>query len=342
MNLSQGPRPGPRNLITDVTGLRVGNAQDQGARSGVTVVLPDGPVVMAVDQRGGAPGTRETDALNPANFLQEFHAVALSGGSVFGLGAADGVVAALSARGTGLRMATSPRSIPVVPSAILYDLGNGGDKDWGDDPPYRRLGIEALNNVGADFALGNAGAGLGAACGRLKGGLGSASVTVDGIEVGALVAVNAIGSATLPGSAAFWAWPLEWEGEFGGVRPSPQDLVRPPALDLPVEGKLALAGHTTIAVVATNVTLDKAQATRFAIMAQDGLARALRPAHTPFDGDTVFAISTGRMALAEPAPLAISRLGHLAADCLARATARGVYAAESLGALGSWRDVWNR
>lgn len=342
MTDQNAPRPGPRNLITDVAGLKVGNAEDPAARSGVTVVLPDGPVVAAVDQRGGAPGTRETDALNPANFLAEFHAVVLSGGSVFGLAAADGVVAALSARGAGLKMPTAPMTIPVVPSAILYDLGNGGDKAWGDAPPYRRLGVEALDRAGHDFALGNAGAGLGAACGRLKGGLGSASVVVEGIEVGALVAVNAIGSATMPGSPAFWAWPLEWEGEFGGVRPGPKDLARAPAFDLPAEGKLVLAGHTTIAVVATNVTLDKAQATRFAMMAQDGLARGLRPAHTPFDGDTVFAISTGRRPLDAPAPLGLSRLGHLAADCLARAVARGVYAAESLGGLKSWRETWGR
>lgn len=342
MSRKEQPRPGPRNLITDVAGLRVGNAQDQGARTGVTVVLPDGPVVMAVDQRGGAPGTRETDALDPVNFLQEFHAVVLSGGSVFGLGAADGVVAELSARGVGLKMASAPVTIPVVPAAILYDLGNGGDKSWGVTPPYRHLGFEALSRADHDFALGNVGAGLGAACGRLKGGLGSASVVVDGIEVGALVAVNAVGSATMPGSPVFWAWPFEWGGEFGGMRPSAEDMTRPPAYDLPAEGKLVLAGHTTIAVVATNVALDKAQATRFAIMAQDGLARALRPAHTPFDGDTVFAISTGRRRLEEPAPLGVARLGHLAAECLARATARGVYAADTLGALKSWREAWGR
>ncbi|RJF89226.1 peptidase S58 family protein [Oleomonas cavernae] len=342
MSAPPSPRPGPRNLITDVAGLRVGNAQDQGARTGVTVVLPDGPVVMAVDQRGGAPGTRETDALDPVNFLQEFHAVVLSGGSVFGLAAADGVVAELSARGVGLKLPSAPMAIPVVPSAILYDLGNGGDKAWGVVPPYRRLGFEALGRVDHDFALGNVGAGLGAACGRLKGGLGSASVVIDGIEVGALVAVNAVGSATMPGSPVFWAWPFEWGDEFGGVRPSAADLARPPAYDLPEEGKLILAGHTTIAVVATNVALDKAQATRFAIMAQDGLARALRPAHTPFDGDTVFAISTGRRQLDTPAPLGIARLGHLAAECLARATARGVYAAATLGALKSYREAWGR
>jgi len=342
MSVPASPRPGPRNLITDVAGLRVGNAQDLGARTGVTVVLPDGPVVMAVDQRGGAPGTRETDALDPVNFLQEFHALVLSGGSVFGLAAADGVVAELSARGVGLAMPTAPMAIPVVPSAILYDLGNGGDKAWGQAPPYRRLGVEALEHAGAEFALGNAGAGLGAACGRLKGGLGSASVVVDGIEVGALVAVNAVGSATMPGSPVFWAWPFEWGEEFGGCRPAAEDLARPPAYDLPAEGKLVLAGHTTIAVVATNVALDKAQARRFAIMAQDGLARAVRPAHTPFDGDTVFALSTGRRPLEGPAPLAVTRLGHLAADCLARAAARGGVAAESHGPLKNRRETWGR
>lgn len=338
--MSARPAPGPRNLITDVAGLRVGNAGDAGVRSGVTVLLPDEPCVMAVDQRGGAPGTRETDSLDPANFLATFHGLVLSGGSVFGLAAADGVTAALSAAGVGIAIGGAPMAVPVVPSAILFDLGNGGDKAWGAEPPYRRLGIEAVAAAGPDFALGNAGAGFGAICGRIKGGLGSASVVVDGIEVGALVAVNAVGSALMPGSPVFWAHALEWQGEFGGRKPGPGDFPAEPDYDLPADGKVVIGGHTTIAVVATNVALDKAQARRFAIMAQDGLTRALRPAHTPFDGDTVFAVSTGRRPLGGPAPLEIARLGHLAADCLARAVARGVHAAEGLGAIRSYRDLW--
>lgn len=342
MSGRQAPVPGPRNLITDVTGLRVGNAEDRALRSGVTVLLPDQPAVMAVDQRGGAPGTRETDSLDPVNFLSDFHALVLSGGSVFGLGAADGVTAALSVAGIGIEIGKAPMTVPVVPSAILFDLGNGGDKAWGLEPPYRRLGIEALRAVGLDFALGNAGAGFGAICGRLKGGLGSASVVVDGIEVGALVAVNAVGSALMPESPVFWAHPFEWGDEFGGRKPGRAEAVRPPDYDLPADGKVVMGGHTTIAIVATNVSLDKAQARRFAMQAQDGLARALRPAHTPFDGDTVFAVSTGRRALDAPPALAIARLGHLAADCLARAVARGVYEASGLGDLPSYRDTWGK
>jgi len=334
------PVPGPRNLITDVSGLRVGNAEDAGLRSGCTVLLPDQPAVMAVDQRGGAPGTRETDSLDPANFLTAFHALVLSGGSVFGLAAAEGVTAALSAAGVGLAIGQAPMTVPVVPAAILFDLGNGGDKSWGLDPPYRRLGIEALRQVGLDFRLGNAGAGMGAICGKLKGGLGSASVVVEGIEVGALVAVNAVGSVLMPESPVFWAHALEWGDEYGGHKPGKAEAVRPPDYDLPADGKLVLGGHTTIAAVATNVALDKAQAKRFAIMAQDGLARAIRPTHTPFDGDTVFAVSTGRRPLDGMPAQALARLGHLAADCLARAVARGVYEAESLGAAPSYRERW--
>lgn len=342
MTTADRPAPGRRNLITDVAGLRVGNADDARLRSGCTVLLPDQPVMMAVDQRGGAPGTRETDSLDPANFLESFHALVLSGGSVFGLGAADGVTAALSAAGIGISIGGAPMAVPVVPSAILFDLGNGGDKGWGLDPPYRRLGVEALRRAAPDFALGNAGAGYGAICGKLKGGLGSASVVAGEIEVGALVAVNAVGSALMPESPVFWAHALEWGDEFGGRKPGKAEAVRPPDYDLPADGKVVMGGHTTIAVVATNVALTKAQTKRFAMMAQDGLARALRPAHTPFDGDTVFAVSTGRLALEGPPALAVARLGHLAADCLARAVARGVYEAESLGDITGYRKRWGR
>lgn len=336
------PVPGRRNLITDVGGLAIGNAEDLAVRSGCTVVLPERPAVMAVDQRGGAPGTRETDSLDPANFLDSFHALVLSGGSVFGLGAADGVTAGLSAAGVGIAIGGAPMAVPVVPSAILFDLGNGGDKAWGQEPPYRRLGAQALAKAGGDFALGNAGAGYGAVCGRLKGGLGSASVVVDGIEVGALVAVNAVGSALMPDSPVFWAHGLEWQGEFGGRKPGPAEAARAPDYDLPSDGKVVMGGHTTIAVVATNVALTKAQAKRFAMMAQDGLARSLRPAHTPFDGDTVFAVSTAARPLDGPPALTVARLGHLAADCLARAVARGVYEAESLGGVPGYRERWGR
>jgi L-aminopeptidase/D-esterase-like protein len=331
-------RPGPRNLITDVAGLSVGSAHDEKAATGVTVVLPDAPVAAAVDVRGGGPGTRETDSLQPENLVGQVHAIVLSGGSVYGLAAADGVTAALGARGTGFRLRPHPvPPSPIVPAAILYDLANDGDKAWGDTPPYTRLGREALAAAGADFALGRQGAAYGGRAGAAPGGLGSVSaVTGDGLAVGALVAVNAFGSVRMPGSAAFWAWPWEqvWNGlpEFGGVRP---DLEAAGAVDLEDWGAAKLdprnvsgRSNTTIAVVATDAALTTAQAKRVAIMAQDGIARALRPAHAPFDGDVVFALSTARAPLPDPAPLSLARLGALAADCLARAIARGVWAAE--------------
>jgi L-aminopeptidase/D-esterase-like protein len=331
------PRPGPRNLITDVDGILVGNAEDHRARTGVTVVLPETSVVMAAAVTGGAPGTRETDALDPTCLVQDFHGLVLSGGSVFGLGAADGVAAWLSARGRGLAM--GPRAIPVVPAAILFDLNNGGDKDWGETPPYAALGRAAAEAAGRDFPLGNAGAGFGAKAGRIKGGLGSASLVSGPLQVGALAGVNPVGSVTLPGQPQFWAWALERDGEFGALpAPAPVTAEEPA---LPAEGRIG--GHTTICAIATNATLDKAGALRVALMAHDGIARAVRPAHTPFDGDSVFVLATGRVPLAEiapTAPLALATIGHMAADCLARAIARGVHAAEVLGDVPSWRDVW--
>ncbi len=327
--------PGPRNLITDVDGIRIGNAEDAAVRTGVSVVLPEPAAVAAVDVRGGAPGTRETDALDPTCLVTEVHAVVLSGGSSFGLEAGSAVMTWLAARGVGFAVGTA--RVPLVPTAILFDLLNGGDKAWGETPPYGRLAREACAAAGSDFALGNAGAGLGARAGALKGGLGSVStVTPDGLQVGALVAVNAVGDTVMPGESCFWAWPFERQGELGGQVPPRAGLA---AEEVPVASPFARIGaNTTIGVVATNAILDKAEARRVAIMAQDGYARAIRPVHTPFDGDIVFVLATGRHALGEPRPVALSLLGALAADCVARAVARGVYAAESLGELRSYRD----
>ena len=325
--------PGARNLISDVDGVRVGNAADPAIRTGVTVVLPDAPVVAGVDVRGGAPGTRETDALDPTCLVERIDALVLSGGSVFGLDAAGGVAAWLAARGRGYPVGRF--RAPIVPAAILQDLTNGGDKDWGEEPPYRRLGIEAAAAAGADFALGNAGAGLGARAGRLKGGLGSVSAIGDGIQVGALVAANPGGEVTLPDGVTLWAWPFEQAGELGGQTPPEGGGV----FDLALPADSRLAGHTTISVVATNVALDKAQARRLAIMAHDGLARAIRPVHTPLDGDTIFAMSTAQVALAEPTPMALARLGSIAADCVARAVARAVFEADSLGDMPGYRSL---
>lgn len=328
--------PGNRNLMTDVDGILVGNAADAARRTGTTVILPDRPCIAAVDCRGGAPGTRETDVLTPGNLVNAVHGLGLSGGSAFGLDAASGVSSWLAARGLGFRVGTAV--VPIVPAAILFDLLNGGDKDWGVEPPYRALALAACDAAGRDFALGNAGAGYGAAAGTLKGGLGSASiVSADGLQVGALVAVNSYGSTVMPGQDCFWAWALEQQRELGGQR-APQ---RPIALGADLDRGVAAAPistNTTLAVVATNADLTREEALRMAIMAQDGLARAIRPVHTPFDGDIVFALATARLALPADRPPAVLRIGALAADCLARAIARGVYEARALGPLPGYRD----
>lgn len=327
-------RPGPRNLLTDVDGLLVGNAEDQGAWSGVTVVLAEMQAIAAVDVRGGAPGTRETDALDPTALGGRADAVVLSGGSAFGLEAASGVSSWLHERGRGF--AVGAARVPIVPAAILFDLLNGGNKDWGVEPPYRGLGTAACANASLEIALGNSGAGLGARAGAIKGGLGSASfVTDDGVAVGALIAANPFGAVTMPDSPTLWAWALERDEEFGG-QPAPRPLPAE-AFDYGFDGPL---GRTVIGVVATNAALDRAQAQRLAIMAQDGIARAVRPAHTPFDGDTIFALATGRHAGGPPDPALLGRLGMMAADCVARAIGRAVFAAEALGDVVSYRALY--
>ncbi|HLI66068.1 MAG TPA: P1 family peptidase [Caulobacteraceae bacterium] len=335
-------KAGPRNLITDVPGLSVGQAHDARVRSGVTVILPDEGAIAAADVRGGAPGTRETDALAPQNLVEAIHAIVLSGGSVYGLAAADAVAVALGARGVGFRLAPTSNAppSPIVPAAIIFDLANGGDKAWGEEPPYRRLAAEALANAGQSFALGTAGAGHGARAGGLKGGLGSASaVADDGIIVGAITAVNGSGGVTDQARRAFWAAPFEVGGEFGGLGAAALSA----APDDWAADRLASLSprNTTIACVATNVALNPAQAQRVAIMAQDGISRAIRPAHAPFDGDVVFALSTARMPLPAPEGFSIARIGALAADCLARAIARGVYEATRWEGEGppAWRDL---
>ncbi|MBS0221585.1 MAG: P1 family peptidase [Proteobacteria bacterium] len=340
-------KAGPRNLITDVEGLLVGNAEDETLRSGVSVVLCEAPSVASVDVRGGAPGTRETDLLDPSCRVDRIDAICLSGGSAFGLSAADGVMRWLRERGRGV--AIGDIVVPIVPAAILFDLLNGGDKTW-DWPPYRELGYQATGLAARDFVLGNAGAGMGAKAGNLKGGLGSASAVdpQSGLQVGALVAVNARGYTTLGDMPHFWAWALEQGDEFGGLGPPPHGIGLPVSharADLTHDPADAVRhdprANTTIAVVATNARLDKAAVQRLAVMAQDGLARAIRPVHTPQDGDTVFAIATGRHDLGVD-PLAPGEIGTLAADCLARAVARGVYHARTLGVARSWKEVFGR
>lgn len=317
-------RTGPRNLISDVAGLTVGNAADDQLKSGVTVVLCERPVVAAVQVLGGAPGTRETDLLEPHNTVEAVDAIVLSGGSAFGLDAASGVQAALRERGVGF--VVGDQRIPIVPAAILFDLINGGDKNWGRFPPYRDLGHEAVQRATADFAIGTAGAGTGALVAGLKGGLGSASTQLDnGITVGALVAVNAVGSVTVGRTSHFWAAPFEIGEEFGGrgfPSPIPDDARR---IALKFRDN-QVGANTTIAVIATDAALTKSAAKRLAIAAHDGFARAIWPSHTPMDGDLVFAMATGGSGKT-PGTDDVIDLGAAAAATMSRAIARGVFAA---------------
>jgi L-aminopeptidase/D-esterase-like protein len=327
--------PGPRNLITDVPGLLVGQAQDQDAITGTTVVIAERPAVAAVDVRGGAPGSRETELLDPAALVERVDAIVLSGGSAFGLDAAAGAMDWLAENGRGFEV--RDMRVPIVPAAILFDLAFPGRHHWTGAPPHRALGRIAAEAAGVDFVLGNAGAGLGAKAGRLKGGIGSASLLLaSGETVGALVAVNSWGAAVRPDCGRLWAAELALAGEIPPQPPIPDAPLDPEDFSAcagPIPG-----ANTTIAIVATDAPLTKAGCRRLAIMAQDGLARAIRPAHTPFDGDTVFALSTGDGAPIEPDRQA--RLGSAAADCLARAIMRALIAAEPLGGYPNWRERW--
>ncbi len=324
--------PGKRNLLTDVEGLRVGNADCETTRSGVTIVLADGGATAGCDVRGGAPGTRETDSLRPGNLVGRLHAVALCGGSTFGLGAADAALARLSAGGTGLRLDRGTPAIPIVASAVIYDLANGGDKEWGEEPPYRRLGAAALEAASQEFRLGAAGAGRGATTGAGAGGLGSASLEFEGMTVAALAVANPVGTPFMPDGRTFWAWPLEIDDEFGGRRPLAERMetaVDPIPPDTKLNRREAPLLNTVIGVVATDATLSTAECERLARAAQDGIARAVRPSHTLMDGDTIFALSTGKAKLAGRRDARLAALGSAAADCVARAVARGVYEAEA-------------
>lgn len=337
------PATGLRNLITDVPGILVGQAEDRDAITGTTVIVAERGAVAAVDVRGGAPGSRETELLAPETLVDRVDAVVLSGGSAFGLDAAGGVMDWLAEAGRGFTIEPRPGSppivVPIVPAAILFDLGFPGRRPWAGEPPFRRLGRAAASAAAKDFALGNAGAGLGATAGQLKGGIGSASLQlVGGRIVGAIVAVNSWGSTVRPGSGRFWAADLALAGEIA-TQPATPDAPLDPQ-DYSGCGAAAAGGHTTIAVVATDAALGKPGCRRLAMMAQDGLARAIRPAHTPFDGDTVFALSTG----SGPAvsPIDLLKLGTAAADCLARAVMRAVFAAAPLNGVAGWRQVWER
>jgi L-aminopeptidase/D-esterase-like protein len=315
-------KTGPRNLITDVAGLRVGNSSDGHLKSGVTVVVCDEPAVAGVQVLGGAPGTRETDLLEPHNSVEAVNAIVLSGGSAFGLDAASGVQAALRERGMGFRVRN--HVIPIVPAAIVFDLANGGDKNWGRYPPYREMGYEAVQAATSDFAIGSVGAGTGSLTAGLKGGLGSSSTELEsGVRIGALAAVNSTGSVTVGRSRHFWASPFEIGDEFGAQGfPSPigADARR---IHLKYRDQ---AANTTIAVIATDAVMTPAGAKRLAIAAHDGFARAIWPTHTPADGDLVFALATGTSGRSLSHDDAID-LYAAAGATMARAIARGVHAA---------------
>lgn len=341
---------GKRNLITDVPGLLVGHAGDEKVKSGTTVLTATRPFAASIDVMGGAPGTRETDCLAPDRLVERIDALVLSGGSALGLDAASAVANELRRAGRGYPI--GPVRVPIVPAAILFDLLNGGRTDWIDNL-YYALGREALHAVSDDFALGSVGAGTGATTATLKGGLGSASfVLPSGATVGALVAANPHGGAVATDSGHFHAAACEVGDEFGGlgVATSTDPLRLPrydkiaawealqstadsagaaPAVKDGVDSATPPTGmNTTIAIVATDAKLDKSQLKRMAVAAQDGLARALQPSHTPFDGDLVFAISTGERELSDPL-IEPMTLGHVASLCLARAIARGVYLAQA-------------
>lgn len=331
--------PGRLNLITDISGLRIGNAHDERVLSGVTVAVFDKPNVASGITLGGAPGSRDTTLLDPEMTIESLDAVVLSGGSLFGLDAAGGVVSYLRQQGRGVRI--GPANVPIASQAIVFDLLNGGDKTWGRMPPYWELGWQAAETAAAGrFPLGTVGGGYGASTVNFKGGLGSASaITPSGFKVGALVIVNAVGSVTIGDGPHFWAGAYEIGREFGG-HGLPQ-RVPPEARRLRIKG--AAPPSTTVALVVTDAQLTKPETKRLAIMADDGFGRAIRPSHAPMDGDTVIAVSMQDEPLGNRA-VDLTEIGAAAADCLARAVARGVYEAavpgDSWAGPPAYRDLY--
>lgn len=327
------------NLITDIEGVQIGHATDLKLGSGVTAVRFDEPAVASGLALGGAPGGRDTGLLAPEMTVETVDAFVLAGGSAFGLDAAGGAQASLLAAGRGFDL--GGMKIPIVPQAILMDLLNGGDKNWGPRSPYWDLGYEAMEAAApGPFALGTVGAGTGATTATIKGGLGSASaVSRGGFRIGAVVSVNAVGVATIGNGPHFWAAPFEQGDEFGGVG-------WPPSFgpeELALRAKSVKTTGTTIGVIVTDAKLSKGSAHRLAVSAHDGLARALFPTHLPMDGDTVFAASTGRLPLTDADDW--MELCHLAMQVMARAIARGVFTATPLpgkDAMPSWQDRFGR
>jgi L-aminopeptidase/D-esterase-like protein len=331
-----------KNLLTDIPGVRVGHADHAPLASGVTAVLFDEPAVAAIDVRGGGPGIRDSAVLDLANTVERVDAIALSGGSAFGLDAGGGVQAWLAEQGRGFVVGDAV--IPIVPGAVVFDLLNGGDKNWGRFPPYRDLGYAAAEAAGTSFALGSVGAGLGATTATYKGGIGSASaLTPGGVRVATLAVVNAVGTVTVADGPWFWAAPFEVDGEFGGRGLPPSFSRDMQAMRLKGGAVATAVENTTLAVVVTDAALTKPQAKRLAMIAQTGFARAIYPVHAPLDGDVVFAAATGEKAI--DALAGLTELGMVAANTVARAIARGVHEATALpfaGALPAWKDRFGR
>jgi L-aminopeptidase/D-esterase-like protein len=332
------------NAITDVAGILVGQhhrldpdaTRGSGWASGVTVVLTPPGTVGGVDVRGGAPGTRETDLLDPANSVRYVDAVLLAGGSAFGLAAADGVMRWLEERDRGVAM--DGGVVPIVPGAVIFDLEVGG---W-SNRPTAEFGYDACEAAGTEVAVGTVGAGVGACSGVLKGGVGTASITLpSGVTVGALVVVNSAGNVVDPATGLPWLSYLV--DEFDLTRPPAEQLAELATLESPLSSL-----NTTIAVVATDAALSSAACRQIASTAHDGLARSIRPAHTPVDGDTVFALATGAIEVAPPAdvPAAFSpetalatAVGSAAADCLAHAVLSAVIAADPVADIPTYRGL---
>ena len=343
--------PATFGSITDVAGIMVGHhhrcdsdatvgsAEEPGSgwACGTTVVIAPPGTVGAVDVRGGAPGSRETELLHPSNSVRHVDAVVLTGGSAFGLVSADGVMTWLEEQGRGVQMTGG--TVPIVPAAVIFDLPVGA---WARRPDAQ-FGYAAAQSAGCDVAMGTVGAGVGARAGVLKGGVGTASTLLpSGVRVGAIVVVNSAGEVFDPATGL--PWMADLARDFG-LRPPPADQIAAFA----ERHRAASALNTTIAVVATDAALTKAGCHRVAVAAQDGLARTIRPAHTPLDGDTVFALATGSVevppdadtpAAMLPDTALVTRIGAAAADCLARAVVAGVLAAESVAGVPSYRDVF--
>lgn len=329
-------KTGKHNSLTDIDGVLVGHFTSISAASGISVVLCTSGAVCGVDVRGSAPGTRETDLLDPINLVEKVQAIVLSGGSVYGLSAADGVVRWLAQQGHGFRLAEG-QVAPIVPGASLFDLGRGQSYIPPIGPEWGTKACQSASE--GPIPLGCAGAGTGAISGGIKGGIGSASEVLEsGLTVGALIAVNSLGSVINPATGAPWEIGLEINDEFGAIGKK--------SVHAPTIAGSAPTSNTTIGVVAVNAALTKAQCKKIAQMSQDGLARAIRPAHTMFDGDTIFCIATGERDLNQtkgffrvPLAEALNEIGSAAADCVSRAIIRAILEAQGLGTIKAFRDL---